>query len=194
MIRLRLKSNSDLDGLKKFMAYLIKHKIVLAIVICLLGSVKTISACDCRIVTTEDAIKQSSVVFSGKVVGFEYRKGIPNWSLDRQAKETGKQIDYETRVVKVQVEQWWKGDVPTEIFLATGSTKSALGTSRWSCDYSFRQGESYLIFAIGDEYRTSECSRIQELAKAGEDLKILGEGKKPIESEDKSNKSPDTNQ
>ncbi len=173
------------------MAYLTKHKITLALIICLLGSFKTISACDCRSISTEDAIKQSGIVFSGKVIGFEYRKGIPDLFMDRQAKETGKQIDYETRVVKVEVEQWWKGNVPTEIFLVTRSTKSVLGTSRWSCDYNFLQDESYLIFATGDEHRANLCSKIQKLSKAGEDLNILGEGQKPIKSTDGPNKPPD---
>jgi hypothetical protein len=51
-------------------------------------------ACDCPSLTAEQAIEKSKAVFSGEVVGFEYRKGIPNWSMDERAKETGKVIEY----------------------------------------------------------------------------------------------------
>ncbi len=176
------------------MTLLIKLKIIVAFVICLLCSAASVIACDCLRVSTEEAVKKSSVVFSGKVVGFEYRKGIPNWHMDLRAKENGEQIDYETLVVKVQVKQWWKGEAPTEIFLLTDSTKNADGTSSLSsCDFSFRQGESYLVFATGkeNEYRASNCLRMQKLTQAEEDLKILGEGKKPIESKGEPNKPLD---
>ena len=132
------------------------------------------------------------MIFSGKVTGFEYRKGIPNWFMDMEAKQSGKQIDYETLVVKIQVEQWWKGEAPSEIVLLTSSTKNGDGTSTLSsCDYTFRQGESYLIFATGkqDEYRTSDCLRTKKLAQAEEELKLLGEGKEPVEKKDEPDES-----
>lgn len=169
---------------------------ILSLLICsLFGAAKTF-ACDCPLLTTEQAIEKSNVVFSGEVVGFEYRKGIPNWYMDEQVKETGKAIDYETLVVKVQVNQWWKGEPPTEIYLLTSSTRNADGTStNDSCDYTFRKGETYLIFATKyniqkeNEYRTSDCLRTRKLSIADDDLKILGEGKKPLKNKDKPNKS-----
>ncbi|HEV2707683.1 MAG TPA: hypothetical protein VGV59_17325 [Pyrinomonadaceae bacterium] len=147
----------------------------------------TVFACDCALISTEDAVNKSGMVFSGKVVGFEYRKGIPNEFMTTQGKEDASQTDYETLVVKIQVEQWWKGDVPAEVVLLTSTTKNADGTmSVSSCDYHFRQGESYLIFAVGkeDAYRTSDCLRTKKLAQAEEELKILGEGKEPVEKKD----------
>jgi hypothetical protein len=165
----------------------IKHKLILTLVICLFWSATEILACDCPLLTTEQAVKQSNAVFSGEVVGFEYRKGIPNWFMDEQAKQTGKAIDYETLVVKILVKQWWKGDAPTEIYLLTGSTKNADGTSSHSsCGYTFHKGGTYLIFAAGkeNEYRTSDCLRTRKLTEAKDDLKILGEGKKPVENKD----------
>jgi hypothetical protein len=51
----------------------------------LFGAMKTF-ACDCAMLTTEQAIDQSKAVFSGEVLGFEYRKGIPNQFMDEQEK------------------------------------------------------------------------------------------------------------
>ncbi|MCA1623136.1 MAG: hypothetical protein LC768_16530 [Acidobacteria bacterium] len=176
------------------MIQLTKHKLILTFVVCLFcGATKTL-ACDCPLLTTEQAIKQSKAVFSGEVIGFEYRKDIPNWSMDEQAKRTGKAIDYETLVVKVHVKQWWKGEVPTEIYLLTDSTRNADGTSMHSsCDYTFHRGETYLIFATGKEndYRTSNCQRTRKLTEAKDNLKILGEGMEPLENKDEPNKSMD---
>jgi hypothetical protein len=169
------------------MMHFIKHKIIVAFVVSLLCGVTTIFACDCPRISMESAVKNSSIILSGKILGFEYRKGIPDQRRDSSAAEMDEQIDYETLVVRVQVEQWWKGNAPTEIFLITDILKFADGTSRRSsCDYNFLSGESYLIFAAGkeNEYRTSECSRTRKLTLAKDDLKILGEGKKPIKSED----------
>ncbi len=88
------------------MTQIIKHKIILLLLACLLfGATKTL-ACDCPLLTTEQAVEQSKAVFSGEVIDFEYRKDIPNWFMDEQAKETGKRINYETLVVKVRVNRW----------------------------------------------------------------------------------------
>ncbi len=182
----------------KFMTQTIKHRIILALLICsIFGAAKTL-ACDCPSVTTEQAIDKSKAVFSGEVVAFEYRKGIPNWSMDERAKETGKVIEYETLVVKVRVNQWWKGEPPTEVYLLTRSTRNADGTSLGnSCDFTFDEGETYLIFATKhntkdeNEYRTGICSRTRKLSSADNDLKILGESKKPSENNDEPKKSMD---
>jgi hypothetical protein len=164
------------------MFHLNKQKIVIAFFICLFLSATEVFACVCVIMpneTLEDAVKssvkKSKVVFAGKVIGFEYRKGILNEFMQ------SKGIDYETKIVKFQVEQWWKGQVPKEIFLVTDETKNADGTvSSSSCNYNYKEGESYLVFAYGkeNELRTMACSRTQPLNRAKEELKILGEGRK----------------
>src|SRR5687767_7901276 len=101
------------------MTQTIKHRIILALLICsIFGVTKTI-ACDCPSLTTEQAVDKSKAVFSGEVVSFEYRKGIPNSSMDELAKETGNVIEYETLVIKVRITQWWKGEPPTEVYLLT---------------------------------------------------------------------------
>lgn len=180
------------------MTQTIKHRIILAFLFCLVfGATKTL-ACFCPSLTTEQAVDKSKAVFSGEVVGFEYRKGISNWSMDERAKQTGMVIEYETLVVKVRVNQWWKGEPPSEVYLLTNGTRNADGTSlRNSCDYTFHKGETYLIFATqfntkkDNEYRTSDCLRTLKLSAADDDLKILGEGKKPLENKDEPNKLTD---
>ncbi len=177
------------------MFHLNKRKIIISVVICLFLSATKVFACRCvrsPNETLEDVIKygvkNSTMVFAGKVIGFEYRKGIPNKFLQ------SRNIDYETKVVKFQVEQWWKGETPKEIFLITDETKNADGTaSNTSCNYNFKEGESYLVFAYGkeNELRTDKCSRTQPLNKAIEYLKILGEGKEPLEKKDEPNNSMD---
>ncbi len=178
-----------------------KQKIVISFVICLLLSATKVFACGCPSSSSESvsdkvkyAIKQSTMIFAGKVVGFEYRKGIPNQYMESRKKDSGKNIEYETLIVKFQVERWWKGEATTEVFLVTDKTKNSDGTgSGSSCDYHFEEGESYLVYAYGkeNELRTNSCSRTQLLNRAGENLKILGEGKEPSEKKDEPNKSMD---
>ncbi len=114
--------------------------------------------------------------------------------MESLKKDSGRQVDYETLVVKFQVERWWKGEVTTEIILLTSETKNSDGTgSNSGCDYSFKKGESYLIYANGkgSQLRTDACSRTKLLTKAEVDLKILGEGKEPVEKKNEPNKSLD---
>jgi len=183
------------------MFHLNKQKIVMAFVICLLFGATEVFACGCpgspdTNVSDEVryAFQKSTVVFAGKAVGFEYRKGIPNQYMESLKKDSGRQVDYETLVVKFQVERWWKGEVTTEIILLTSETKNSDGTgSNSGCDYSFKKGESYLIYANGkvSQLRTDACSRTKLLTKAEADLKILGEGKEPVEKKNEPNNSMD---
>jgi len=140
--------------------------------------------------TVSEAVKyathRSTLVFAGKVVGFEYRKGIPNQYLESLRKVLGKDLEYETKVVEFEVERWWKGKSTTEVFLTTAETKNADGTASHSgCDYHFKEGETYLVYAYGkgNELRTDMCTRTSPLSKT-EDLKILGKGTKPVEKKD----------
>lgn len=167
-----------------------KQKIVISFVICIFLSAVRVFACTCVSLPDEninDAVKSaydsSTMVFAGKVVGFEYRKGIPNRYMGSREKDTGKHVDYETLVVKFQVDKWWKGEALAELFLATLETKNADGTaSRSSCDYRFKEGESYLVYADGkaNELRTYACSRTRFLSQT-KDLEILGQGNPPVE-------------
>jgi hypothetical protein len=178
--------------LVKIMFHLNKQKIVVLFVICLLLSATEVFACVCVQLPEQtledvirDGVKSSRMVFAGKAVGFEYRKGIPNEYMQ------SKRVDYETKVVKFQVERWWKGEAPREVFLVTDETINADGTaSNSSCNYNYKEGESYFVFAYGteNELRTNYCSRTQPLSKADKDLKILGEEKEPVEKKSEPNK------
>ena len=178
-----------------------KQKIALSLsILMFLGVAKTF-ACGCGSASdvsiadlVNGAVRGSAVVFAGKVVGLEYRKGIPNEYMDSREKVTGRHIGYETLVVAFKVEQWWKGEVVPEIILATEQTKNSEGTGTGgSCDYNFKVDESYLVYAYGkkNELRTSSCSRTMPLDKAGEDLNVLGEGKEPILKSEKPNMLPE---
>ena len=183
------------------MFHLNKRKIVISFVICLLLSATKVFACGCfylpnEVVSDEvkNAAEHSTMVFVGKVVGFEYRKDIPKHYLVLRDKDSDNHIDYETQVVKFQVERWWKGEATSEIFLVTDNIKNSDGTaSSSSCDYSFEEGKSYLVYANGkeNELRTNACARTKPFIKAEEDIKILGEGKEPVEKKNEPNKSMD---
>ena len=175
------------------MHVLTKCILLTIIFFCLSLNATEVLACMCARLSATDAIERSTAVFSGKVVGFEYRKGIPNEYRDSLERETGEKVDYETKVVKIQVEQWWKGNVSRQIFLITSSTRTINSGSYGSCDFNFKEGETYLIYANGDDdkLKTNACMRTRKLAEAKEDLDTLGEGKEPIEKKDEPNKSLD---
>ncbi len=184
------------------MFHLNKQKIVISFVICLLLSATKVFACGCgssgAVISLTDAVKgevkHSTMVFVGKVVGFEYHKGIPNQFMESSNKDSGKHIDWETLVVKFQVERWWKGEAASEIFMVTDETKNSDGTATTSsCNYKFKEGESYLVYAYGkeSELRTDVCTGTGALAEAKEVLEILGEGKEPVKKKAEPNKSLD---
>jgi hypothetical protein len=169
------------------MTHSFRLQLILAFLICFFSFffsfVKGAIACDCPLITPEKAFERADIIVSGKIVGAEYRKGIISPMMESVAKDNGIKLDYEVLVLKVQVDKWWKGDAPEEIYLVMEQTKNADGTStQSSCDYSFNVGGNYLIYASKREgfYRTGACSRTQKLSQATKDLEILGAGKKPI--------------
>ncbi|MGI8884737.1 MAG: hypothetical protein ACR2IA_10900 [Pyrinomonadaceae bacterium] len=121
-----------------------------------------IFACSCPTVSgLEDEIKwkliQLQAIFSGEIV--EINK-IPH-----------------TRdiSIKVKVEKIWKGVLFEELNVTTPESPG-------SCGVTFEIGKSYLIFSsLSDEgnLTTGLCLKNKELEKAENELKILGEGKKP---------------
>ncbi len=175
------------------MFHLNKQKIIISVVICFFLSAIEVFACSCggrreTNETLEDIVKSkvkySTMVFTGKVIGFEYRKGISSEISEFMP------TDYETKVVKFQVDQWWKSEAPREIFLVTEEMRSADGSIiESSCNYKFKEGKSYLVFAYGKEnkLRTNNCSVMQRLNEADEYLKILGKGKEPVKRKDELN-------
>ena len=78
------------------------------------------------------------------------------------------------RLIKFQVEQFWKGMLSEEIIIATENERN-------SCAYSFEKYKSYLIY-VGNydgKLYTGGCLPNREISRATDELKILGEGKKP---------------
>ncbi len=132
------------------------------------------------------ALNGSTAVFAGKVVGFEYRKGIPNEFMQSIQAQSDHPLEYETKVVKFEVNQWWKLAATSVIYLVSDETKNTDGTgSSGGCDYPFKKGETYLVYARGteNELRPSACSRTAPLNRAGEDLNVLGKGNEPVSSQ-----------
>ena len=163
-------------------------KCLAAAVVGVVFGVATAFGCSCVTIgeslnnQVANAYNQASVVFTGKVVALEYQKGISVENHDAFLKSRGQQPDYETQVVKFEIDSWWKTELPPIFFLATDETKSPDGTgSGSSCDYGFEIGKTYIVYAAGRgrETRNNACSRTGPLNRAQEDLNLLGPGKKP---------------
>src|SRR5262249_25055577 len=94
-----------------------------------------------------EKIRDASVVFSGKVVGFAYRKGIPNEYAEGVVEEKGL-AGYETKVVIFAVDRWWKGDLVPRVELFTTETRLSNGWGTFSGEaHRFADGESYFVTA-----------------------------------------------
>ncbi len=79
-------------------------------------------------------------------------------------------------IVKLVVENFWKSPVPKEIIIANSGT---------SCDYFFKTGKSYLIYAFSlsdKSISTNLCSGNKALQDATQDIKLLGKSRKPQKS------------
>lgn len=120
-------------------------------------------ACRCPPLKPSADISRSSAVFSGKVVKVTFKQ--PPYEVGRYT-------------VTFEVGRVWKGEVKKRIILITRTS---------SCDFLFREGESYLVFASvlydGSGLTTHKCSRTGLVADRGEDIELLGEGKIPEEVE-----------
>lgn len=174
------------------MIHLNLPKLIIASLVLLFWSMSAVFACDCKPGGLQYNVDQSNAVFAGKVIGFEYRKDILNPSAEVAAEMTGEQIEYETLVIKFEVDQWWKGEPKMEVSILTNTTRKPDGTlRRTSCDYIFKEGEQYLVFATGKENELrarGDCGGNKLLKEAEIELKKLGEGRKLTNSEDNPNK------
>ena len=90
---------------------------------------------------------------------------------------TGEAVEGDTFTVKFKVDKLWKGSVGDRIVMPTGAKKYEDGTySVNSCDYSFRVGERYLVFAYGDsagKMQAHACTRTKPLSRAGAEVEQL---------------------
>ncbi len=123
---------------------------MLVVVIAVGAMGKSVLACDClRPVSTQEQVKRSSAVFVGIVTSAT--------RVDKQ-------------VVEFQVEQYWKGP---------RAKKLTLRAPLNSCNFGFKVGEKYLVFAEGGKVlTTSICSGTKRFSAATADLNALGDGKK----------------
>lgn len=132
-------------------------------------------------------LETSSAVFSGKVVGYEFRKGLVT-DFDGPPLTVEEASEREVKLVRFKVDRWWKMALPAEVLLTTEdwrrpAKEGEIPISLWSgCQLPLIEGESYLVYASGtaDTLRYRACSRTASLAKAAEDLKVLGKGKRPL--------------
>ena len=125
-----------------------------------------------------DDFSRATAVFSGKAVAEEFRR--VDYSVSGGVGEA------DVVVVKFKVERWWKGGSGENVILYTSVTRMPNGLiSIHGEEFSFRKGESYLVYAYGppDRLRTSVCARTSKLAQAEEDLRELGEGSSPLKKQ-----------
>lgn len=131
-----------------------------------------------------------SVVFVGKVTGFEYRSGDPRRTIVNEVDDT---IDWprlsdkrDTRWVEFSVEKWWKLPLATTTYLITDQWRLPNGNLAFSsCDYRWKLGIKYLVYAKGrqDLLTANFQSWTIPLSAADEHLRILGEGQVPMISQ-----------
>jgi len=108
----------------------------------------------------KQAMAKSAAVFAAKVGKVE--RG------ERQLKVT------------LQISRTWKGTKGTTVTVLTSLSGA-------SCGYGFQKGKSYLVYCHQSQkggkptgpLRASLCSRTKPLERAKNDLKALGDGKKP---------------
>ncbi|HVS00951.1 MAG TPA: hypothetical protein VMW27_30300 [Thermoanaerobaculia bacterium] len=107
-------------------------------------------ACSCApLPEPQQAKDQAAAVFTGTVLGITQEDN--------------------RRLVRLRVEESWKGAKCGEVTVTTG-----LGDA--DCGYAFQEGQTYLIYADKDRGKltTNICSRTRPAAEAGDDLTALG--------------------
>ncbi|HYE17438.1 MAG TPA: hypothetical protein VEA69_03280 [Tepidisphaeraceae bacterium] len=104
-----------------------------------------------------EALKAAGAVFLGKVT-----------AIDRGAGQ------FAGLTVTIEVDRTWKGPGEKTLTVNTASDGAM-------CGFTFEVGKSYVVYAHaeGKALSTSICTRTAHVDAAGEDLKALGEGKKP---------------
>lgn len=109
-------------------------------------------ACDCPPLTVTQERRTAKAIFSGKVT---------------QIAETA---DSKYIQITFKVEQSWKGAPARETSLFRENVMT-------DCDFVFKVGEEYLVYARGDSKKlsTDRCTRTTKLVDAAADIKELGE-------------------
>lgn len=140
-----------------------KFRILILVFVSLLTTTQVkIFACSCPSMgeTLEQNIKahlkNDEAIFVGKLLNID-----------------DKSVDGD-RLVKFQVEEFWKGKLSGEIIISTENERS-------SCAYPFEKDKTYLIYVniYNKKLYTGGCIPDREVSRASEELKILGKGTKP---------------
>ena len=114
------------------------------------------SACVCAEPSPEVAYARAAIVFAGTVVGIE--QPLSQWLGLSSSGD---------RLVRFTVTRRWKG-VPG----ASEIVRALLAGE--ACGYPFREGETYLVYAVGTfERRTGICDGTKELSIAEKDVQVL---------------------
>lgn len=122
-------------------------------------------ACSCAMPgPPQEALGQSTAVFSGKVTGIR---------LPQPPRGPSVSSADPVNIVFV-VDQVWKGPRATILVVSTPRESA-------SCGYTFQSNTDYIVYARGNDsnLQVSLCSRTAPLDKAQEDLAALGAGAKP---------------
>jgi hypothetical protein len=113
-------------------------------------------ACSCAEPPPEVAYERAAAVFVGRVTSVE--RSVSDWLGITQSGD---------RLIHFAVTKRWKG-VPS----ATAIVRAPLTGE--ACGYPFREGETYLVYAIGGVTPTTGyCAGTKEVSIAGKDLQAL---------------------
>ncbi|USK33310.1 hypothetical protein LIT25_22745 [Bacillus sp. F19] len=111
-------------------------------------------ACSCaQQPSVQSELENKTAIFSGKVLKV---------TVSSQKK------------VLIDVDLIWKGPSQSQLMIETERDSAG-------CGVDFIEGENYLVYAFGDKnnLETGLCERTNLLTDAGDDIRILGAGKKP---------------
>ena len=109
--------------------------------------------------TPQSAVESATAVFTGTVVSV------------RETTQSTEHERWPVRVVRFRVDGAWKGVNAPEVTVLTG-----MGGG--DCGLDFDRGLRYLVYAYGGAGRklsTGLCTRTAPAARAGEDLRALGD-------------------
>lgn len=119
--------------------------------------------------------ERATAVFSAEVLSREY--------VAREQAPAGEPAGAEVMVVKLAVEERWKGEAVGEVVIHTSTIKFRSvegngvyggGVASGGCDYSFEVGKRYLVYASGAErLRAHSCSRTKPVEEAERDVRVL---------------------
>lgn len=133
-------------------------------VILLSALVSNTNACTCGRISACEAYANASVVFVGLVT----KTGVRKTQVHFPSNAMSTTVTSSTSAASFNVEEAFRGVEVTEIEISGEGT---------TCDYYFKQGERYLIYAHpsndGKTFHTNICSGTKPLSEAKDDLTYL---------------------